>query len=74
MLSASIQAAQQTFSCRFEVFFVGAESKIDMRESGEWLHDRTSQWSFPVHIQASHLRFDNCHVTCGWNTRAQDFV
>lgn len=33
---------------RFEVHFVGAESRIDMLASGDWLRERTASWSFPV--------------------------
>ena len=46
--------------CRFEVFFVGAEARIDMRGSADWLKEKTSQWNFPVHIKVSlHLHFSS---------------
>ena len=41
---------------RFEVFFVGAEARIDMRGSAEWLEEKTAQWRFPVHIKVLLLR------------------
>ncbi|KAK9821580.1 hypothetical protein WJX81_008053 [Elliptochloris bilobata] len=38
---------------RFEVHFVGAESRIDMLPSGDWIRERTASWSFPVHIRVN---------------------
>ena len=39
---------------RFEVHFVGAESRIDMMASGDWLKERTAAWTFPVRARAAH--------------------
>ena len=39
------------YGYRFEVYFVGAETRVDMRPSSDWLRDKTSDWNFPVHIQ-----------------------
>ena len=37
--------------CRFEVVFMGAEARIDMQLSGEWLQQVTSSWTWPVSIK-----------------------
>lgn len=42
-------------ACRWEVYFVGAEAKIDMQDSGKWIQGHTYQWKFPVHIKVSLL-------------------
>ena len=39
---------QAALDARFEVHFVGAESRIDMMASGDWLKERTASWTFPV--------------------------
>jgi hypothetical protein len=43
---AALDAA--ALDARFEVHFVGAESRIDMLPSGAWLRERTAAWTFPV--------------------------
>ena len=42
--------------CRFEVVFMGAEARIDMQPSGEWLQQVTSSWTWPVSIKVLMLR------------------
>ena len=37
--------------CRFEVEFMGAEARIDMQPSGDWLREITAKWPWPVHIK-----------------------
>eukprot|EP00884_Botryococcus_braunii_P014758 jgi/Botrbrau1/23283/Bobra.0102s0026.1 len=37
----------------FEVYFVGAEAKLDMRSSSEWLKDKTVTWPFPTYIRVN---------------------
>lgn len=43
---AALDAA--ALDARFEVHFVGAESRIDMLASGAWLRERTAAWTFPA--------------------------
>lgn len=43
---------QAALDARFEVHFVGAESRIDMMASGDWLKERTAAWTFPVRARA----------------------
>ena len=30
---------------------MGAEARIDMQPSGDWLREATASWPFPVHIK-----------------------
>ena len=34
---------------------MGAEARVDMQPSGEWLRQVTSSWSWPVSIKVLHL-------------------
>jgi glycosyltransferase involved in cell wall biosynthesis len=37
--------AAGALDARFEVFFIGSESRIDMRPSTEWLRAKTASWT-----------------------------
>ncbi len=42
---AELQAsAAAKLDARFEVIFVGADSRVDMRPSSEWLRAKTASW------------------------------
>ena len=43
---------------------MGAEARIDMRSSKDWLKEKTSQWNFPVNIKVrSHKPMDACFAS-----------
>ncbi len=52
---AALDAA--ALDARFEVHFVGAESRIDMLASGAWLRERTAAWTFPARTQELYLPY-----------------
>ena len=58
---------QAALDARFEVHFVGAESRIDMMASGDWLKERTASWTFPVRAPGGAVGGDVLPAwTCAW--------
>ena len=43
---------------------MGAEARIDMQPSGEWLQQATSSWTWPVSIKVAAEQLSSCHWFC----------
>ncbi|KAK9809161.1 hypothetical protein WJX72_010415 [[Myrmecia] bisecta] len=62
MFVEAVSKVNITAHPNFEVFFVGAESQIDMIPSSKWLKKRTKAWPFPTHIMVNRPRIQALEV------------